>query len=298
MINRFPLLLGAMMSFSVLVVAPTAWADDDDDDQIFSTATKKSLVRLVGELPEQVQRMTVEALLVALDVERKERLESLADARIFYLRVYKVLREGLHEGGDADSLPPEITETFDRMEQIWQAYDKPIRHGLKAKTFSVQEVVRVSQMADPLYELARDLSEAYEHHYGKGTIRSVLVPLTEESERQGARLQRMFKAYLLIAESHEVQKNRRILTSYANDFDRVLNGLTVGDQKLRLIPAVTAQIAGQLGKVHLEWNEFYPIMLRAANSGQVDRATITRAADLFDELLEEMEEVTEMYDDL
>lgn len=289
----------ASLTLAALSFVPPALADEDGDDEIvFDTEVQKSLARFVGELPDQTQTIATQAMLVALGVEPEKHLEGVEKAREYFLRVYKILLEGDVEHNISPTQEPKVLEALAELESLWQPYDVVISKGLAAGGFNAEQVPVIAQLSAPLFEAAKETAEAYEGIYAEAKLRSILVPMTEESGRQGVRVQEMFRDYLLIAYGHEAGARRQSLAVSAKDFEAVLTGLIQGDPERRLMAAVNVEIGSQMHRVQLAWQGLQPHMKQAAEGGQIDRNTLLQVTELVEEVVEEMEQVVDLYDDL
>lgn len=286
------------LAFAALTVGQPVQAEEDHGHEIvFGTEARKSLARFVGELPDQVQRISTAAMMMALGVDGAEHLGGIEKSRDFFLRVLKILNEGDAQHGIPPATAPKVLEALNKLEGLWLSYDAMIGKGLEAGGFGTEDLLVIARLAAPLSAATNDVADAYGEVHSKVMLRSILVPVTEESERQSVRIQEMFRDYLLIAYGHEVDKRRQSLAASIADFERVLTGLIQGDPELRLLAAVNAEIGGQLRQVQRVWKGLRPHMT-AAVGGEVDRAKLLRVAGLVDELYHEMHEVADLYDDL
>jgi hypothetical protein len=292
-------LAAASVSFiGFFALAAVVFARPAAAAEVYSTEEVKSMVRLVGELPDQTQTMGTHLMLVALEIDKEAHLEHVRKGREYFIRVLDILSVGDPENGVEAPSDPKVRGALARLQGLWLTFEPMVRKGLETKSVAAGELMDISRITAPLNSTAEEVANAVEAAYATESMSSVLLPIVEESVRQGTRIQQMLKQVVMISYGHDVGGNKQSLAAGVALFDRVLKGLIRGDAELRLVPAMNLEIGSQLKKVERIWSDFQPLVKAASESDRIDRQAVAQVAELGVELYQEMEEVTELYDEL
>jgi len=269
------------------VVAAPARAQMVDFDHVIAVA---------GSQATASQMMAKEALLVALDIDRDARLESLRDRHDAFGRVLN----GLRDGDDSLGLPaapnPEIAAELDLADAHWQSTQTVILEGLAAGDMTAEQVGVIASYSVELVAAFEEVASQYVQEAARNRLTSMLANSLLESIRASALSQRMATEFLLIAYGHDIEANRARLGSSVVQFDQMLGNLVNGNLERRLLPPPNDAVREQLLRAQRIWeDEFRPIIRRGLDVGQASSELANQMVDANDNLLVQMSAITDLY---
>ena len=256
------------------------------------------VINLAGKQRMLTQKMTKEAVLVALGVDPAGNLRNLKSSR----SLFDLTLTGLRHGDASLSLPqtsrPEILELLTRVDELWAEMDRSLQPVASSGKLSQAQVAALSELNLPLLKAMNEAVLAYEKAAYEGIAFSANAAAINLSGRQRMLTQKMTKEFLLVAYGHQAEQNRQALAATIELFDKTLKGLISGDPANRLAPAPSAEIRDQLAVVQRIWNEFSAFLRPVANDKAPTRDTIDLVAEINLTLLHEMNRAVEMYEAL
>ncbi len=256
------------------------------------------IVNLAGMQRMLTQKMSKEAFLVALGIDREDNLQKLAESRNLFDRMLKGLRHGDALLGLPETTEPEVLDRLSKVEELWPLLHSAIRTSLASGKVSAYEVETIAELNLPLLNAMDETVSAYERVAEKGALVSVLTVAINLAGRQRMLTQKMSKEVFSIAYGLDERANRRNLADSIALFDDTLQGLIYGDNDLGLLPAPTAEIKAQLSKVEGLWDAFRPLLDPLARGGIPGSDTVAQVARQNLPLLEEMNKAVVMYERL
>lgn len=260
----------------------------------YSTSAIEHALRVVDELETQAQRMTAEALQLAMGIEPELSLERLRQAHDFFEKVLHTLQKGDEELGLPVPVDPKLLEPLVALQAMWDRIDVPVQKILDSGQVSREELIEMAELDHKLVEISQRTEKAYEKKLQENQLISVATVNLASAEHLSFLVEQMATEFLFIAYDHEVEEQRQMLGENTKHFERTLQGLIHGDPELRLVPAPDIGIASQLRKVESIWNDIAGTLVSAAGGAQVDPATIQRITERLEPLYEEMEKSVTM----
>lgn len=259
------------------------------------------IINLSGKQRMLSQKMSKEALLVALDINKQENLGNLKDTAVLFDKTLK----GLRVGDASLKLPatssPKILRNLDRVEKQWAEY-YPIVQDIEAKGgASKDQISKIAAQNLPLLKQMNKTVGSYEKEAAASGLKASpgLAATINLSGKQRMLTQKMSKEFLLIAYKHEVADNKLNLLETFTLFERTLQGLKVGDDSLGLPPTSDAAILSQLDQVSKLWSEIKPLFVSATSRDAViSSEQLNKLASLNLPLLKEMNKAVGMYEQL
>lgn len=254
------------------------------------------VVAVAGSQATASQTMAREALLVALDIDRDARLESLRDRHDAFGRILK----GMQHGDDGLGLPAaqtaEIAAELDLAEAHWQTTKAAILECLAAGDVTAEQVDVIASYSLELMAVFEEVASQYVEEAARNRLTSMLANAQLESIHGSTLSQRMATEFLLIAYGHDIEANRASLGNSVVQFDEMLNNLVNGNLERRLLPPPNDAVRDRLLRAQRVWeDQFRPIVRRALDAGEALPALAGQMLDANDNLLNQMSEIADLY---
>lgn len=280
-----------LCAFTALAVLGNAFAaqaqDEIDYDHMLSVAEAQAIA---------TQRMSAEALLVTLGIDRELSLEHLETSRNEFDRILTGLREGDSSLQISPLYDPELVRHIEEAEQEWRPMEAAIADYLSGAPITAAHVETIAEGSYLLQDALTDLSEGLRERSKIDSSYSMLSVALDTASRTTMLSQQMTKEYLLVAYGHQVGRNRSALRETAEQFQTGLQGLIQGDIDRLLLAAPTPGIRAQLHNVQRVWNDDYrPLIERAVTEGELNAGAVARMARVNLNLLHEIQLVAAMY---
>lgn len=226
-----------------------------------ATPTKEeygAILNLSGKQRMLSQKMTKEALLVALGMEVDKNTSALsATASLFDTTL-----TGLKNGDSSLGLPPtensEILKQLAVVETIWADFHPLIKKIIESKSVNKYDVSLLTEKNLPLLKEMNKAVGLYEKDAQKNGLKTDpgLATTINLSGKQRMLTQKMSKEFFLVALNHNTDENIINLQETSELFDKTLTGLIRGDDALGLNAVTEKSIANQLDIVDGLWHDF------------------------------------------
>jgi hypothetical protein len=257
------------------------------------------VLNLSGKQRMLSQKMSKEAMLIALDVDTEKNLDNLAKTAALFDKTLKGLRNG-----DADlRLPPttsdRILRQLDKSAEAWTEYHKIIQEILAKKSVSPEQVKAIAAQNLLVLKEMNNCVKLYENDASQSGLKAdpELAVTINLSGKQRMLSQKMSKEFLLIAYGQDVEDNRLNLLETYTLFERTLKGLLDGDETLGLPGTKQEPIRQQLQTVQKLWQPFKTQMESGVDTKDaISREMIAKVAENNLPLLQEMNKAVEMYE--
>lgn len=222
------------------------------------------------------QKMSKEALLVGLDIDRNANMQRLKASRELFARRLKGLRNGDVDLGLPATTNPEVLQAMAKAEALWPTLDAVISAGIASGTLSADQVGTIGDANLALLGAMTEAVHAYEEEVG-GLLSSVLGVAIDLSSHQRVLTQEITKEALLVAYGgSRAAVHRKHLSEAIEHFEQSLKGLINGSPDLQVLAAPTPEIRAQLRKVERLWEDFLPLLGNVAQGGEAARDAIDR----------------------
>ena len=235
------LLLCAVFSFSSLAKAEVDYS---------------TVINLSGKQRMLTQKMSKEALLVALDVNKAENLSNLKSTRDLFDKTLKGLRNGDDSLGLPPTKKPKILDALSEVDGLWAGFDPAISGIISSGEVVDSNIAMIAASNIPLLKNMNKTVKLYEAAAASGDMNEALAAAINLAGRQRMLTQKMSKEFFFIAKGHDVDANKASLAKTVNLFDTTLTGLIDGNDAMGLSPAPTEEIDAQLKKVQTMWGAF------------------------------------------
>lgn len=265
----------------------------------YSIDAVQRALRFIDQLPTNAQRLTAEALQLALQIEPEH---SYANFKRSHGQFETVLST-LNKGDEPLALPiptdPKLLEPLRKLQAVWDELNDPIHKVLESGKVTRDDFVLLAVLNNQLIAASKDTRQAYQD------VLLAKLPFTTalnnivKAEQLSFLVERMTAEFLLIAYDHEASRQRRNLGESAAEFELILNGLMHGDPNLHLVPAQDPDIAAQLRKVEVIWLEVARTIKRTASTGETaDPETLYRVTEYMEPLFAEMQRSADLLEKL
>jgi hypothetical protein len=247
------------------------------------------IMDLAGKQRMFTQKMTKEILLIAKGINVAENKKKLRQTAIRFNRTLIGLFDGDSELGLVKVENPHIVQQLNKVADLWREFRNNVDAVLRGNT-SIAVLKKTAQQNLPLLKEMNKAVNMYERR-SHSTLEQWMAVTINLAGKQRMLTQKMTKELLLVTIGIEPVKNRAELKKTVSLFERTLAGLLEGDAELGLPGAKDSRIREQLMRVKKRWNEYKPILTKS----KLSQADLMTAAQLNIPLLEEMDEVVQMY---
>ncbi len=254
------------------------------------------VMTVAGSQAAASQMMAKEALLIALDIDRDTRLESL----VYWNREFDRTLTGLREGDDGLGLPaaatPEIAAGLEVADAHWQSAAAAYRAGVAAGAISAEQIDTIAAHCTGLMQTFQEIALRYAEESNRNRLTSMLVNAQLQALQGTALSQRMATEFLLVVHGHQADASRSSLRGSIARFDDLLRNLSNGNLDQRLLPPPNDAIRSELDRVLRVWeDEFRPVIRRALDGDPLPLTAASQMAEANDRLLEHMNTLTNLY---
>jgi hypothetical protein len=249
-----------------------------------------TVINLSGKQRMLTQKMSKEAMLVALDVDKDENLVHLKATRDLFDKTLKGLRNGDDSLGLPPTKKPKILGALDKVDGLWAGFDPAISGIISTGAVDDSQIATIASGSVPLLKAMNKGVKLYESAATGGDMNPALAVAINLAGRQRMLTQKMSKEFLLIAKGHDADANGASLTETIALFDTTLNGLINGDDTTGLSPTPTDEIGAQLAAVQALWTPF-----KAALESGSTPESIKTVANTNVPLLKEMNKAVGMF---
>lgn len=215
-----------------------------------------NVINLSGKQRMLTQKMSKEAMLVALEVNTEENLANLKTTRDLFDKTLKGLRNGDDSLGLPPTKKPKILGALDDVDSLWASFDPAVSGVISAGAVEDAQITTIASNNVPLLKAMNKAVKLYEAAASGADMNEALAAAINLAGRQRMLTQKMSKEFFLVAKGHDAAANKESLAKTIALFDSTLTGLIDGDEALGLSPAPTDEISAQLKKVQSMWGTF------------------------------------------
>lgn len=250
-------------------------------------------INLAGKQRMLTQKMSKEALLVALGIEKDANLASLKKTRDLFDKTLKGLQDGDKDLGLSKTKKPKIRKQLKKVGKLWVDFDKAVSQIISSGNVTKDDVAVIANLNLPLLKEMNKGVKFYESAAAGSGVNQALAKAINLSGRQRMLTQKMSKEFYLMAYGHETTKNQESLKKTVSLFDTILNGLIDGDASVGLSAAPTPDLKAQLSKVKTMWQAFRKNIEAAPNDQSKQNVASNNLP-----LLKEMNAAVKMFEKL
>ncbi|EXJ14601.1 type IV pili methyl-accepting chemotaxis transducer N-terminal domain-containing protein [Imhoffiella purpurea] len=265
-----------------------------------SSAEYGVVLNLSGKQRMLSQKMSKEAMLVALDVDRDKNLANLEKTSALFDKTLKGLRDGSEELGLPPTTSGRILRQLGKIDAVWQEFYTVIEQIVATKQVTPEQVGALAKTNIPLLKEMNKAVGQYEKDAKAGGLEADpgLAATINLAGKQRMLTQKMSKEFLLVAYGYDPEDNKLALLETYSLFERTLAGLRDGDKILDLPGTQEPAIREQLAVVEGLWATFKPIVAYGADyrTTEIPRDKIEALARTNLPLLKEMNAAVVMYE--
>ncbi len=246
-------------------------------------------INLAGKQRMLTQKMTKEALLVKMGIDKEKNREKLLKSAKLFNKTLIGLIKGDKELGLVPTDNKDIQKQLIKVERLWKPFLKEILKVVSNKADNKSyEIIEKSNLP-----LLKEMNRAVFMYasLGKDGINLPIANNINIAGRQRMLTQRMAKDLLFINLGIKSDFYKKDFLNAFKLFEDSLNGLINGDKKNHLVKTTLPKIRNQLLKVKKIWEEGKPILQKAVN----EHKDIPKAIALLDKLKVEMNKAVVLY---
>ena len=261
-------------------------------------AEYQKVINLAGKQRMLTQKMSKEAVLIALDMEKDQNKDNLSTTVALFDKTLKGLKDGDSSLGLPATESELIKKQLDKVNGLWSSL-KPTFDEIASKGEASEQ--QITLIAENNIGLLKEMNRAvlmYEKDASRGSLKTnkSLATTINLSGKQRMLTQKMSKEALLVAYGYKTDDMQLELMDTSTLFDRTLKGLFEGDKILGLQPTSDSSIIDQLKKVENLWTDFKPAIELVSEESSVDDETLSKIAKNNLPLLKEMNKAVQMYE--
>ncbi len=224
---------------------------------IFAMSDKELAVtiNLSGKQRMLTQKMTKEALLIKLGIDKNENIKKLKKTSALFDETLK----GLQKGDDALGLVPaknkKVQAKLKEIQKLWEPFYSKIKDIYTQKDLSEKTFKFIEQNNMKLLKEMNEAVSMYAALGDKGGNKLKMANDINLAGKQRMLTQKMAKDLLLYQAGIEPQKAKKDLISSKELFTKTLKGLYNGDKELNLVGTKLPNIRLQLDLTKMAWQK-------------------------------------------
>ncbi|MCK5854622.1 MAG: type IV pili methyl-accepting chemotaxis transducer N-terminal domain-containing protein [Sulfurovaceae bacterium] len=243
-------------------------------------------IDLSGKQRMLTQKMTKESFLINLSVEKEKNIEKLKSSSTLFDKTLKGLMQGDKSLELIDFKDNEITAQLKKVETLWIPFYKEIKSVIENKTTKKSyEHLENSNIA-----LLKEMNKAVTLYSQKKSSNFKLGHDMNLAGKQRMLTQKMAKDLVIINSGIKVQNYKDDFKLARGLFTKTLNGLSTGDQGLKLQGAELPQIKKKLKVVETLWQNEQSNLDKALSGKKIQQTV-----QALDTILVEMNSVVSLY---
>ncbi len=248
-------------------------------------------INLAGRQRMLTQKMSKEALLLALKVQPEENATRLRRTMKMFDRTLKGLMKGDDELKLVPANDPAILQRLRNVQVLWDGF-WPLLEELLAGDVSTAMLVGIAESNPALLAEMNDVVKMFERAAGADTAEAAVV--INLAGRQRMLTQKMLKEFLLVRLAIETHENRQRALKTMQLFGDTLQALVKGDAKQGIPAPPNEQLQQQLQKVQELWSRYSAMLRKGLQDADVDLAALDA---LSLQTLQEMNRAVKMYEE-
>ncbi len=221
------------------------------------------LVNLSGKQRMLTQKMTKLALLVSLNIDKKENKKRLHEAYMLYGKTLKGFVKGDMSLDIEATKDPKIVSYLKEVSREWEPFAANIAKIIKSKKRDKKALAYVVGHNEALLKKSHHLVQLFKKSGGKKSfMEKARLNIVDIAGRQRMLTQKMTKEKLLILAKVAPAKNEKKLHETVSQFDKALEVLIHGDPALKMPKPSNQKVIAQLQKVDGLWKRLKPLYLK------------------------------------
>jgi len=255
---------------------------------------KEHIINLSVKQAVRSQKLAKHILLIAMGVEIEKNKKGLIKSSTLFEKTLNGLINGDKELKLSPTTTISIKKQLEIVKSLWKPFfqnlnlvieDSSNKKAIKYIINNNEKLLKESQKVVKMFEKDRNFTH---------NITDISTKQIKYSGKLRMYSQKLTKEKLLVLGGLDVKNNSKKLTKCINSFDKVLNGLFEGDDKLGLVATSDKNIQKQLSRVKTIWGELKPLY---KNSNLSDR-DLAKIIELNDPLRIEINKAVTFFDSL
>ena len=270
----------AMQMLTILLLLTTT---------IFALSDKELAITidLSGKQRMLTQKMTKEAFLIKLDINKKSNIKKLTQSSNLFDKTLKGLLGGDKELKLVATKDGKIEEQLKKVVSIWKPFYKEIENIINNKASEKSYTMIYDKNAQLLEEMNKAV-ELYTLQDKKSDF--ILANDINLAGKERMILQKMAKSLLISSNGIEVKENKDAFLNSQKLFTKILKGLLEGDNSLKLKGTNLPKIRKQLKIVNQLWSAEQKSFQNILSSKNPHKAI-----DVLDNISIEMDKAVKLY---
>jgi len=220
-------------------------------------------INLAGKQRMLTQKMSKEALLVKLGIDKDINAKELKKSSELFDKTLKGLEKGDKSLGLVATDDSQIQAKLQEIEKLWEPFYAKVKdiYSLKSLDNSTFDYLDKHNL-----ELLKKMNEAVSMYSKLGNKNGSKLKMANDINLAGKQrmLSQMIAKDLLLYQANiEPKRALKSLTNSVKLFDKTLNGLYNGEKDLKLVGTKLPKIINQLNVVKKNWKEVKPLLPKA-----------------------------------
>ncbi len=228
---------------------------------------EKHIINLAGKQRMLTQKMTKEALLSALGIDKQKNLEYLKKD----MQLYDKTLRGFLYGDEELALPAakskDVKKQIEAVMAVWKPFKERVEHFLKSQDVNDLSylVANNEKLLKESHQLVQVFKKAYPTNNFLAEARKEIVDI---AGRQRMLTQKMTKEKLLMMLGVDKEQNAKKLQQTVALFDNSLKDLINGNKAKKIVRPSNKELLAQLHKVKKLWQNLKPLYEKEKLSAQ------------------------------
>lgn len=250
---------------------------------------------IAGKERALTQKMTKEALLIALNIDVYKNRAYLKQSAKMYERILKAFVKGDKELKIVPAKNPKIINYIKEVMKDWRKFHKHLKPFYNANKISAKDLRYIINNNEELLRVSNRLFLMVKNEDNfDNKLTDSMINAIDFAGRESMLSQKIVKEKLLILNGINVEANKGKLRGSFILFDRALRGLLDGNEKRGLSPVAVSHIRKELLAVKTIWMNMIPVIFKE----DVNREDLSRLVSLNIPLMKKSNKVVRMYEDL
>jgi hypothetical protein len=253
-------------------------------------------INLAGRQRMLTQKMSKEAILIALNVEPEKNRELLKKTSTLFNRTLNGFIEGDKTLGLTPATQTTLIDQVKKIKKSWGKFNNHIKSTIENEGLDKKALLYVIEENMPLLDESEELVRLYKKNrtHELSPIEKTLRNIIDLAGKQRMLSQKMTKEKILIIGGLKAKENGKLLLESVALFDKTLKGLINGDKKLGLPGVTNSDLKRQLLSVNSIWNELKPLYKK----GNISNEELAVIIDKNVPLLKEMNRAVSMFEEI
>ncbi len=256
---------------------------------------RRHTINLAGKERMLTQKMTKEALLVTLGIEKEHNKIALQQSAARYDRILNGLIKGDAPLGLEPIRNSATRAAATQLQKEWHTFYRNIETILQSKTKAPRAVAYIVAHNEVLLDLSDRLVQQLKRDAGTTDyLQQAREQIVDIAGKERMLIQKMTKEKLLIlAAIHKSENHRKLMRTVAA-FDGTLHALLQGDSSRKIPKATNPQLRVQLQKVLHLWQKLKPLY----ETQKLDKKGLATILSHNTIMLQEMDRAVTLYEQL